>query len=66
MSSFIDPVISQALRANHQAAMQKVDMTVAKKQLDVQKQTGEAINSLVEQTALAAKQISEGYLDVQV
>lgn len=66
MSASLDPVISQAIRANHQATMQKVDFAVAKKQLDSQQQIGEAINAMIEQTAVAAKQISEGYLDVRV
>lgn len=65
MSAITGPVADQliAQRAN---IAQKIDVAIVRKQLDVQQQTGQTINQLIEQTAVATKQIREGYLDVKV
>lgn len=60
-----DPVAA-VLQARQAATTNEVNVAVARKQLDVQAQTGDAINQLLEQTALAAKQVSKGHLDVRV
>ncbi|MEM6687861.1 MAG: putative motility protein, partial [Planctomycetota bacterium] len=44
---------------------QKVDIAVAKEQLDAQKQTGDAINQMLEAAVDVSRQISQGRLDVK-
>ncbi|MGB7326187.1 MAG: putative motility protein [Rubripirellula sp.] len=65
MSSIPAPV-QQVLQARDQAMIQKIDMAVAKKALDTQKQSGDAIISMLEQTVNVQKQIANGHLDVRV
>lgn len=64
--SAIPAPVQQVLQARQQATLQKVDVAVVGKQLDAQKQTGDAINSLLEQVVDVQKQISKGHLDVRV
>ncbi len=64
--SSIPAAIRQALQAQQQSTAQKVDLAVVKKQLDVQKQTGDAINALLEQAVSVQKQIASGHLDVKL
>lgn len=52
-----------AEKANVQA---KIDVAVARQQLDVTRESGAAVNSLLEQVIVAQKQISQGRLDVRV
>ena len=63
--SSIDPAVSQVLLARDYAARQQVDIALLGKNLDVQKQIGDSINALIEQTVDVQKQISAGYLDVK-
>jgi hypothetical protein len=65
MSAIPSPV-QQVLQARQQATVQKVDMAVVGKQLDAQKQTGDAINAMLEQAVNVQKQIASGHLDVRV
>ncbi|TWU55461.1 putative motility protein [Rubripirellula reticaptiva] len=65
MSSIPAPV-QQVLQARDQAMAQKIDMAVARKALDSQKQTGDAIVSMLEQNVNVQKQIANGHLDVRV
>jgi len=58
--------VQQVLLARQDAANQEVQFALARKSLDVQHQTGNALNAMLQQTALAARQISEGYLDVKI
>lgn len=65
MSSIPAPV-QQALQARNDATRQQVATAVARKSLDVQKQTGDAINALLEQAVNVQKQIADGHIDVKV
>ncbi len=65
MSSIPAPV-QQALQARNDATQQQVATAVARKSLDVQKQTGDAINALLEQAVNVQRQIADGHLDVKV
>lgn len=62
----IDPAVSQVLAARQDATNQEIGIALAAKQLDVAKQTGDAINQLIENVATAQKQIAKGHLDVRV
>jgi predicted XRE-type DNA-binding protein len=64
--SSIPSVVQQALEVRHQATQQQIDMALARKTLDVQQQTGEAINSLLQQAAILQQQLAEGRIDVRV
>ncbi|MDG2223669.1 MAG: putative motility protein [Rubripirellula sp.] len=64
--SSIPSVVQQTLNAQQQATQQKIDMAVIRKGMDVQKQTGQAINELLEQAVTVQRQLSEGRLDVRV
>ena len=64
--STIPPAVQQALHARNQATRQQVDTAILRKGLDIQKQSGDAIISLLEQTAELQRQIAEGHLDVKV
>ena len=64
--SAIPAPVQQVLNARQHASTSKINMEVLGKQLDSQKQVGDAINQLLEQTVVAQKQISNGYLDVKV
>ncbi|QDT03181.1 hypothetical protein K227x_15630 [Rubripirellula lacrimiformis] len=65
MSSIPAPV-RQVLQAQQQATAQQVNFAVAGKQLDAQKQTGDAINAMLEQVVDVQSQIAKGHLDVRV
>lgn len=65
MSPISGPV-ADVLNARQADTNQKIDIALIRKQMDVSKQTGDAINSLLEQNLVAAKQISQGRLDVRV
>jgi adenosine/AMP kinase len=60
-----DPVAA-VLDARQAATDHEVGIAIARKQLEVVRQTGNAMNDLIKQTALAAKQIASGHLDVRV
>ena len=45
--------------------LQQINTALLRKSLDVQEQTGEAINHLLQQAVEVQKQISKGYLDVR-
>ncbi len=62
--SAIPAPVAQVLAARQQATAQKIDLAVLGKQMDLQKQTGDAINQLLESTVQAQKQIANGHLDV--
>jgi hypothetical protein len=64
--SSIPPAVSAALNAQQQATAAKINIAVMGKQLDAQKQTGDAINQMLEATVQASKQIASGHLDVRV
>ena len=64
--SAIPPAVQQALRARNQATRQQIDTAIVRKGLDIQKQSGDAIVALLEQTAELQRQIADGYLDVKV
>lgn len=57
--------VQQVLAARQDATAAKINMEVLGKQLDSQKQVGDSINQLLEQTAIAQKQIANGHLDVK-
>ncbi len=65
MSSIPAPV-QQALQARNDATRQQVTPRSLRKSLDAQKQTGEAINALLEQALKVQRQIADGHIDVKV
>ena len=64
MSSIPAPV-RQVLQAQNDATRQQVNTAVLRKSLDNQKQTGDAINALLEQAVEVQRQIADGHLDVK-
>lgn len=64
--SSIPSAVQQALNVQQQATQQKIDVALMKKSLDVQEQTGQAINDLLQQAVTVQRQLSEGRLDVRV
>ena len=65
MSSIPAPV-RQVLAAQNQATNLQIDTAVLRKSLDVQQQTGDAINQLLQQAANLQKQLASGHIDVKV
>lgn len=59
-------VAQQAINVRQQATQQKIDVALARKSLDVQQQTGDAINELLQQAAILQQQLAEGRIDVRV
>ena len=47
--STISPAVSQLIQANNGATRQQIGMALMAKNLDVQKQAGDAVNALLEQ-----------------
>lgn len=64
--SAIPAPVQQVLAARQNATASKINMEILGKQLDSQKQIGDSINQMLEQTAIAQKQIAKGHLDVRV
>jgi len=64
--SSIPSVVQHALNVKQQATQQQIDVALARKTLDVQQQTGDAINALLQQSAILQQQLSEGRIDVRV
>ena len=64
--SAISAPIQQVLQARQDATNAKIDMALLGKQLDVQKQTGDAINQMIKQVVDVQKQLASGHLDVRV
>ena len=64
MSSIPAPV-RQVLQAQNDATRQQINTAVLRKSLDNQKQTGDAINALLEQAVEVQRQIADGHLDVK-
>lgn len=64
--SAIPAPVQQVLAARQNATAAKINMEVLGKQLDTQKQIGDSINQLLQQSAIAQKQIANGHLDVSV
>ena len=65
MSSIPAPV-QQALQARSDATRQQLNTAVLRKSLDHKKQTGDAINALLEQAVEVQRQIADGHIDVKV
>lgn len=64
--SAIPAPVQQVLNARQQATALKINTAVLGKQLNAQKQIGDAINQMLEQNVVAQKQLANGRLDVQV
>lgn len=62
----ISAPVQQVLQARQEATNQQVGTAVAKKQLDSQQATGDAINAMLEKAVSVQKQIASGHLDVKV
>jgi hypothetical protein len=60
-----DPVAA-VLDARQAVTNNEIGIAIARKQLEVTRQTGDAMNDLIKQTTDAAKQIASGHLDVRV
>lgn len=65
MSSIPAPV-QQVLQAQNDAGRQQINTAILRKGLDHQKQTGDAINALLEQAVDVQRQIADGHIDVKV
>jgi hypothetical protein len=65
MSSIPAPV-RQVLQARNDATRQQINTALMRKSMDVQQQTGEAINALIEQAVQVQRQIADGHIDVKV
>jgi hypothetical protein len=65
MSSIPAPV-RQVLQARNDAMRQQINTALMRKSMDVQQQTGEAINALIEQAVQVQRQIADGHIDVKV
>ena len=65
MSSIPAP-IRQVLAAQNDANNQQINTALLRKGLDAQKQTGDAINALLEQTVELQEQFASGHIDVKV
>ncbi|KAA1260120.1 hypothetical protein LF1_26590 [Rubripirellula obstinata] len=63
--SSIPPAVSAALSVQQQSTAAKINVAVMAKQLDAQRQAGDAINQILESTVQASKQIAAGHLDVK-
>jgi hypothetical protein len=65
MSSIPGPV-QQVLQARSESTQQQINTALLRKSLDTQKQTGDAINQLLEQAVNVQRQIADGHIDVKV
>jgi len=65
MSSIPAPV-RQVIAAQNDAMRQQIDTALIRKSLDTQKQTGDAINALLEQAVNLQEQFASGHVDVKV
>jgi len=61
-----DQAISDLIQAKSAATNQKIAFAVAGKQLNAQRQQGDAMINLVEQAVSMQKQLAAGRLDVKV
>jgi len=61
-----DQAINDMIQARADSTQQKVAIAVAVKQLDAQKQQGDAAIKLIEQAVLAQRQLASGRLDVKI
>ncbi len=64
--SSVSPAVGQLLRAQNEAVRQQIDTVLLKKNLDAQKQAGDATNALLQQAVEVQKQLAAGHLDVSV
>ena len=61
-----DQAISELIQAKADSTNQKIAFAVAGKQLNAQRQQGDAMINLVEQAVSMQKQLAAGRLDVKV
>ncbi len=64
MSSIPAPV-RQVLQARSDATNQQINTALLKKNLDAQKQAGDAAVALIEQAAQLQRQLADGHIDVK-
>jgi len=65
MSSIPAPA-RQVIAAQNDAVRQQIDTALIRKSLDAQKQTGDAINELLEQATDLQRQFASGHVDVRI
>lgn len=65
MMSPIPAPVQQVLKARQDSTQSKIDMALLGKQLDVQKQTGDAINQMIREVADVQKQLAGGHIDIR-
>lgn len=63
--SSISPAVKQVLQARQESQNQQVQIALMKKNLDAQKQTGDAAVALLEQAVDVQRQLADGHLDVR-
>ncbi len=61
-----DQAISELIQAKADATNQKIAFAVAAKQLNAQRQQGDAVVNLVEQAVTMQRQLAAGRLDVKM
>ncbi len=64
--SNIPPAVSQLLQARTDATRQEIDIALIAKNLDAQKQAGDAVNALLQQAANMQQQLNDGHIDVRL
>ncbi|TWU41771.1 hypothetical protein [Novipirellula artificiosorum] len=63
--SSIPSAVANVLQARSDALGQKVQIACLAKQLDAQKQSGDAINAMLEQSKQLQSQLAQGHVDVK-
>lgn len=64
--SSISPAVQQVLQARQDVMRNEIDMALLGQHLDAQRQSGTAINQMIQDVAKVQKQITDGYIDVRV
>lgn len=64
--SAIPPAVQQVLQARQDATQTQIDVALLGQNLDVQRQTGDAIVQMISEVVDVQKQLASGYIDVRV
>ncbi|MCC9642769.1 hypothetical protein LOC71_10830 [Rhodopirellula sp. JC740] len=62
----IPPAVQQVLQARQDATQTQIDVALLGQNLDVQKQTGDAIVQMISEVVDVQKQLASGHIDVRV
>ncbi|EMB18739.1 MAG: hypothetical protein CMM00_00855 [Rhodopirellula sp.] len=64
--SAIPPAVQQVLQARQDATQTQIDVALLGQNLDVQRQTGDAIVQMISEVVDVQKQLASGHIDVRV